>query len=219
MMKLLSLGGNPFIGVYAAAGETVAFIPPDTPAAFGEAIEEVLGVKVLSGTIGGSTVVGSLMAMNSRGALVSPYATDEEIAPLREFLEVGRLPGKYSAVGNNILVNDRGAVVNPSIKPSHYRLIEDVFGVEVMKMSVGGIKTVGSACLINGKGGLCHPKVTDEELEVLSEFLGIPIVPGTLNYGTGYVGACALANSRGAVIGDSSTPIEMGKVEDALILY
>ncbi len=218
-MKLISLGGNPFIGVYVAAGESMAVVPPDTPKTFVEAIKEALDVEVVSTTLGGSRVIGSLMAMNSSGALVSPFSTDEEIAALKEFLEVRRLPGKYSAVGNNILVNNRGAVVNPSIRSSHYRLIKDVLDVEVMKMSIGGIKTVGSACLINDKGGLCHPNVTDEELETLSEFFGIPFAPGTLNYGTGYVGACALANTRGALIGDASTPIEMGKIEDALILY
>ena len=86
-------------------------------------------------------------------------------------------------------------------------------------MSIGGIKTVGSACLITEKGAICHPKATDEEIETLSEFFKIPFSPGTLNYGTGYVGACGIANSRGAVIGESSTPIEIGKLEDALHLY
>ncbi len=219
MMKLISLDGNPFIGVYAAAGEKVAFLPPNTPDAFKNDIRGALGVEIITGTLGDSTVVGSLIAMNSSGALVTPFARDDEIAPLKEFMEVRRLPGKYSAVGNNVLVNNVGAVVNPSIRKSHYQLIKDVFDVEVIKMTIGGIDTVGSACLVNDKGGLCHPKVTNEELKTLSDFFGIPFTPGTLNYGTGYVGACALANSKGAVIGDSSTPIEMGKVEDALVLY
>jgi len=219
MMKLISLDGNPFIGIYAAAGEKIAFLPPNTPDAFRNDIRDALEVEIITGTLGDSTVAGSLIAMNASGALVTPFARDEEIVPLREFMEVRRLPGKYSAVGNNVLVNNKGAVINPSIRASHYELIKDVFDVEVMKMSIGGIKTVGSACLITDKGGLCHPNVTDEELETLSEFFKIPFVPGTLNYGTGYVGACALANSKGAVIGDSSTPIEMGKVEDALVLY
>jgi len=41
----------------------------------------------------------------------------------------------------------------------------------------------------------------------------------TLNYGTPYLGACAIANSKGAVVGSSSTPIELGRIEDGLGLY
>ena len=33
------------------------------------------------------------------------------------------------------------------------------------------------------------------------------------------VGAGLVANSKGAVVGDETTPIEMGKIEDGLLLY
>jgi translation initiation factor 6 len=33
------------------------------------------------------------------------------------------------------------------------------------------------------------------------------------------VGAGIVANSKGALVGDETTPIEMGRIEDGLVLY
>jgi translation initiation factor 6 len=84
---------------------------------------------------------------------------------------------------------------------------------------VAGIDTVGSACIATSKGVICHPKTTQEELKWISDFFKVPASAATLNYGTPYLGACAVANSKGAYIGIRSTPIELGRLEDGLGLY
>jgi translation initiation factor 6 len=63
---------------------------------------------------------------------------------------------------------------------------------------------------------LCHPSTTKAELEMLRSLFKVPAAIGTLNYGAPVVGACMIANSKGASIGFRSTPIELGRVEDAL---
>jgi len=98
-------------------------------------------------------------------------------------------------------------------------MLEDVFEVEVHKRSIAGIDTVGSTCIVTSKGLLCHPRTGEDELKSLSELFGVPATLATLNYGTPYLGACAVANSKGAYVGASSTPIELGRVEDGLGLY
>jgi translation initiation factor 6 len=42
---------------------------------------------------------------------------------------------------------------------------------------------------------------------------------GSVNHGSKHVGAGILCNSKGALVGDETTPIEMGKIEDGLALY
>jgi len=66
---------------------------------------------------------------------------------------------------------------------------------------------------------LCHPRTTESELKEISSFFKVPASVATLNYGTPYLGACAVANSKGAYIGFKSTPIELGRLEDGLGLY
>ncbi|HIJ00688.1 MAG TPA: translation initiation factor IF-6, partial [Candidatus Methanomethylophilaceae archaeon] len=57
------------------------------------------------------------------------------------------------------------------------------------------------------------------EMAELSGALGVEFSPITLNYGSAMVGACVVANSKGALVGNISTTIELGHLEEALGLY
>ena len=70
-----------------------------------------------------------------------------------------------------------------------------------------------------GKGCICHPDVTEEEAAVIEDVLKVEVRKTTVNHGSRAVGAGVLANSKGALVGDSTTPIELGKIEDGLVLF
>ena len=216
MMRLSKFGGNPNIAVYSAANESFAFISPDTTEEFVNDLERALDVKTFLTTVAGSFVVGSLVAMNSSGAVVSGLAESHEISVISANLPVVILSGKHNAAGNNILVNDNGAVVNPDLTDEDAHAIEKTLKVKCVRSTIAGTNTVGSAGKVTNKGGICHPDTTDEELEILQKVLGVEIKRTTLNHGSKLVGPCVLANSKGAVVGDITTPIEMGRLEDAL---
>jgi translation initiation factor eIF-6, putative len=218
MMRLSRYAGNPNIAVYAASNESFAFVSPDTTEEFVNDIERALDVKAFLTTMAGSFVVGSLIAMNSHGAVVSGLAEAQEVAVVEEHLPVALLPGRHNAAGNNILVNDNGAIVNPDLSAEDIKAIEKVLKVPCVKSTVGGTNTVGSSAKVTNKGGICHPNTTDEELDILQNVLKVEIRRTTLNHGASFVGSCVLANSKGAVVGDITTPIEMGRLEDALDL-
>jgi len=219
MLKLGDVFGSPYIGVYCSASEKLAIAPSTMDdRAVGE-IGETLGVPVLRTTIGSSIVVGSLAAMNSKGVIVTNFAEKHELAMFPMGTMVGIMEEKLNAAGNNILANDKGAYINPAASKYAVKLVEDVLGVEVIRRQVAGVGTVGSACIATSKGVLCHPRTTDSELKEISEFFKVPATIATLNYGTPFLGACAVANSKGAFIGSRSTPIELGRLEDGLGLY
>jgi len=211
--------GSPYIGVYCSASDRLAVVPESAEENDVNEIREALGVDVIRAYIAGSTVVGSLLAMNSSGAVVTNFAEKSELGKLPKDLRIGVMEEKLNAAGNNILVNDRGAYVHPAASRRTVKLLEEVFGVEVERRAVAGIDTVGSACLATSKGVVCHPRTGEDELKAISEFFGAPAVVATLNYGTPYLGACAVANSKGAYVGSRSTPIELGRLEDGLGLY
>ena len=219
MLRMGELNGNPHIGVYCAANEDVALVSEPVEESFVTDLEEVLGVDVILTTVAGSTVVGSLVALNSSGAVFSNLAEEHEVSRLPSSLNIGYMPDRINAAGNNILVNDRAACVHPAASKGTVRMLEDVLDVEVQKRSIAGIDTVGSVCVVTSKGMLCHPRTNEDELKSLSEQFGVPATPATLNYGTPYIGACAVANSKGAYVGARSTPIELGRAEDGLMLY
>ncbi|MEM3851711.1 MAG: translation initiation factor IF-6 [Methanomassiliicoccales archaeon] len=216
MIAFAELGGSNYLGIHGVASDRLAVIPKRTPATTARKIAEVLGVTVIETTVASTSLIGSLTVMNSHGAVISNYATEEEARLLRSQMNVVEIKDKFNAVGNNIVVNDRGAIANPEMTNSALKEIAECLDVEVVKGTVAGIKTVGSACAANNKGALCHPEVTEEEMELLQEVLGVRVMIGTANYGVPLVGACLLANSHGCLAGGTTTPIEMGRMEDAL---
>lgn len=56
-------------------------------------------------------------------------------------------------------------------------------------------------------------------MELIMDVLKVEAIRSTVNHGARMVGAGILANSKGALIGDDTTPIEMGKIEEGLALY
>lgn len=218
-MRKGNLGGNPYIGVFCAACEDYALVAEPVEERVVSDLREVLGVEVILTTVGGSSVVGSLAAMNSNGVVFTNLAEEREIGRMPESLNVGFMPERINAAGNNIVVNDNGGCVHPGASRGTVGMLEDVFGVEIHKRSIAGLDTVGSVAVVTSKGMLCHPRTTEEELKELSELFKVPATPATLNYGTPYIGACAVANSKGAYVGSTSTPIELGRVEDGLYLF
>jgi translation initiation factor 6 len=154
--------------------------------------------------------------MNSYGAITTGMASLAEVRPLRKKLPFKRIKDKLNACGNNILVNDNAALVNPDLSAAAIKQIKEVLQVEVVQGMVAGHKTVGSVCVATNKGVLCHPATSKAELEMLRSIFKVPAAIGTLNYGAPVVGASMIANSKGAAVGFRSTPIELGRVEDAL---
>jgi len=219
MLKLGEVNGNPYVGVYCVASEHLAILPDVVEDRIAKDIERILDVRVVRTNIAGATVVGSLAAMNSHGIIVTNFAERHELARLPKQLRVGKMEEKVNAAGNNILASDRAALVNPQASRETVRMIQDVLGVEAVRGKIAGIETVGSVCIATSKGVVCHPRTTKDELKWISELFKVPASAATLNYGTPYLGACAVANSKGAYVGSRSTPIELGRLEDGLSLF
>jgi len=219
MLRLGDINGNPYIGVYCAASEDYAIVPESIEPKVARDIERTLEVKAISTSIANASIVGSLLAINRHGVMVTNFVERRELAKLPKSLRTGKMEEKLNAAGNNVLANDKAALVHPSASSHTLKLIADVLDVEVAKSSVAGIDTVGSSCIATNKGVICHPRTMEAELRYLKDLFGVPTSLATLNYGTPYLGACAIANSKGAFIGSRSTPIELGKLEDGLGLY
>lgn len=78
-------------------------------------IEDILGVAAEKATIAGSDLVGSLGVCNSRGAVVHPDVTDEEVALIESVLgvktDISTVNLGSPHLGCGVVANDNGAVV------------------------------------------------------------------------------------------------------------
>ena len=214
MLRRLEVNGNPNIGVFCAANEDLLLLDPAVPKPAVRRIAEALEARAVQTNVAHSSVLGSLVAMNSNGILASPFIEEGEIEAIGG--PVYPLPHRLSAVGNNVLCNDRGAVVHPGYNDDAVAFISEALGVPAARGTVAGVRTVGAVAVATNKGVLCHPHARPAEMDLLKQTLGVPVAITTANYGSALVGACMVANTKGAVVGSKTTPIELGRIEEGL---
>lgn len=216
MLRKFDINGNPYIGVYCHANEEFVIVPPEFSKEMIFNIEEGLDVEVVQTTIANSSIIGVLVCSNSQGMVVTNFAEDRELKAFKGKLNILYIPDVLNAVGNNILANDKFAMVHPDLEKKTIKEIENTLAVEVLKGKIAGLKTVGAAGIVTNNGMLCHPHTSKSELDILKKRFGVNADIGTANYGVPLVGACAIANTKGAIVGSTTTPIELGRIEEAL---
>lgn len=214
MERTISFGGDPNIGVFCRVFDDIAIVPPSATGEFRESLAELLGVDVLVTTIQGSEIVGSLLAGNKKGFVVSGLATEKELAILKEHREILLLERNMNAAGNIILANDSIACVHPDIPTSVAHRIGDVLGTPVTRLSLAGIKTIGMAAVATNNGIMVHPRTSQQEIAVLEGITDLPIGTGSINMGSGLVGTGLLANRNGYAAGLMTSGYELGRIED-----
>ena len=214
MNRTTAFGGDPNIGLFCRVLEEIAIVPPEAPGEFCEAVRTALDVDLVRTAIQGSAIVGALVAGNSRAVVVSGLATPDEVRALEDYREVYRLEGTMYAAGNVILANDRFAAVHPEMEPEVIDEIKSHLGVEVTRVTLGGVKTVGMAGYATNRGVLVHARATPKEIGRLEAVTDLPIGTGSVNMGTGLVGTGLLANSRGFVAGIATSGFELGRIAD-----
>ncbi|MBN1280850.1 MAG: translation initiation factor IF-6 [Candidatus Thermoplasmatota archaeon] len=217
MLQLLDFNENPNIGIYCRANESVVFLQQQLPKKTKQLIGQVLGVKTVELSIADSTIIGSLLTMNSHGAIVTAYASEDTFHTVKQQgFQVYPIKDVINAAGNDILANDHGALVHPDLKNATVKRISEVLGVPVHKGTIASLGTVGMAAVVTNRGCLCHPKITEEEKQHLTDVFGVPVMIGTVNHGFPMIGSGLVANTKGALIGNNTTGIEMGRIEEAL---
>lgn len=214
--RRLNISGTSVLGVFAACTEDFVFAPPDISDESLKDLEVSLGVTGVRVSVGGSSVIGSLIGGNSNGVLAAGFILEREIRKIRKHTGAARLSGPLNASGNLILANDSAALVHPDLSEKVVKLIQKTLGVDVRTGTIGGLKTVGMAGIATNKGLLVHPKTTANEITVLEELFNLPVDIGTVNFGSHLVGSGILANSKGYVAGEDTTGPEISRIEDAL---
>lgn len=216
MIRRINLSGNPNLGVYISTTDSVALVPINLPDIMEETLKEALEVEVFRTSISGSSLAGALSVGNSNGFLVSFHTMDREIEALQNAgIDVEKLPDRFTAVGNLILVNDNGAIASPLLSDKSLEKINKVLEVDVQKTTLAGFNILGSVAAATNKGVLLHPQTTPSEIDLVENVLKVPADVGTVNRGVGLVGACSIANSTGVLVGETTTGPEMARIEEA----
>ncbi|MEE1117268.1 translation initiation factor IF-6, partial [Methanosphaera sp.] len=134
-------------------------------------------------------------------------------------INVEIIPDKLTAIGNIIVANDTGAIVNPELSSDAKKIIADTLDVELVESTIAGLDIVGSTMAATNKGALVHPDASEEELDLIEDVLGVPAEIGTVNRGVKLVGACIIANSNGVIVGNKTTGPELARIDQVFNLF
>lgn len=216
MDRIVSIAGDPHIGVFTRVFEDIAIVPPDAPPELIERFEEAFRVEVIRTTIQGSPIIGSLVAGNSHGLIITGMAKEEEITTLSEYRDVMLLEEGMNAAGNIILANDSFAAVHPETDQEFMDALGEFLQVPVIPLTLGDVKTVGMAAVATNTGVVINPRSTPGEIQILEQVCELPVGKGSVTMGNGMVGTGLVANSRGYLAGIGTSGYELGRIEDIL---
>lgn len=211
--------GSPYLGVYLRAGDRGVLMPQSAPVAVERDVERLLGVPTFRCTVHDSEILGALVALNSHGAVVGDELDRLERAAVERLAPVTVVRARHNAMGNNILANDRGAVVHPDLGDEAVARIGTALGVEARRGTVAGLGTVGMAAVATNRGAVVHPRATEKEAQAIEEALQVKVHRSTANFGVPIVGACLIANGRAILTGRPTTPVEIVHLQEGLQIF
>ncbi len=211
---------NSNIGIYLRGSENFILAPTGLAQSKIAKLESNLEVPALTASVGGSRLLGPLLAMNSNGIVLSKIASDQEVKDLSKLtgLRVGRIDMTYTSVGNLVCSNDHGALVSKVIPSSGVRQISDILDVPVEAIGIGKFYQIGAMILVTNAGGIIHPSARDFEIDFVQDILGIEVEAGTVNSGVPFVTSGIIANGRNAIVGSHTSGLELATLSRALKL-
>jgi translation initiation factor 6 len=202
---------GPNLGVYISVNDSILLIPMGFAQSKADKLAGYLGVNYHYTSIANTRLIGILSVMNNKGVLLPKTAYQNEYDFLKKEtdLEVGILDSKFTALGNLICANDKGAVVSPWLSDDDCQTIKDVLGVKIVQKKISGYNQVGSVMVANNSGAAIHPEADEEDMKTFANVLGVKIEQSSINNGIPYVSSGILANNNAIVVGSLTTGPEI----------
>ena len=210
---------SPNIGIYAKVNDSFVFVPNGFTKSKTKKLCEYLDVEDISTSVGNTRLLGVLMVANNNGILLPHICYESEFLHIKKStgMNIGVLDAKFTALGNLVCANDKGAIVSPAFTREDVKKIKDVLGVEVLQKRIAGYHQVGAMICATGHGGIIHPETDDEVIKSVSNVLGVELEPATINGGIPFVSSGILANNNSIVVGSFTNGPEIMMLTRAFI--
>lgn len=207
--------GDPNIGLHGLATDKYCVIPEAIPAL------KKLSVPVVNITVAQTDLAGVFLAGNSNTILVPNIMTRRMTLLLERGMKkaspntkIVTIRSKYTALGNLIACNDRGALVSELLKP-YKKTIENALGVPVTIGRLLGLNIIGSLCAASNKGFLLNMHAEKKDFELCKKALKVDGDIGTVNFGSPFVRSGLIVNSKAVLVGNQTTGPETVRIEEA----
>ena len=210
--------GSEYVGAFARSTEDIVIAGTRLSESGERSIKEALGADVARASIDGSDLIGLYSVANSNCILLPEFISRMELERFSKIsINVKVLETPLNALGNNILANDKVAIINPEFTDREEAEIGKALDVETVRMSIGGFRTVGANNILTNKGLVANNMAAEEELAKLRGIFKY-VSQSTANTGSLSIGLCAISNSKGLLVGEKTTGFEMARISEGLDL-
>lgn len=215
----ITINGNSYIGLFGIATDKFSIIGKNISKLKETMIVETLGTELVRSSVDNSHLLGIYVVANSRGLLLPSMVERSEMEVIRSALKdvnITILNTNLTALRNNILTNDKIAIINPEFSHLEEKQIADTLGVEVVKTRIAGFSTVGANNILTNKGIVLNNRIEEEEKERIEKLVNLQGEQSTANLGSLSIGLCTIANSKGLLLGELTTGFELARISNAL---
>ena len=203
---------SPYIGIFCVANDNTALVPLSSPKGFVDTVKEKLDVEVVNTTIANTPLISIFCVMNNKKIFVPDILEKGELKVLKDNLpDVVVLSEKYTALGNLISLNDKGAVCSRYV---HKTLSEHI---KAKSMTIAGSDLAASCLFASNKGFLAHIDTSEKDLAGLEEMLGVSGDCGTVNFSDPFVRSGIIGNKNGILVGSLTSGPELNRIDDIFL--
>lgn len=208
---------NPNIGLFCYVNDKYCLVPKLFPKKLKKKFEEVLKVPIHEISAAGTSLLGVFFAGTDDILLVPEIMFESELKDLETFkIKYKIIKSELTALGNNLLINDKVCIANPEYNKDVLKDIEAALKIKVKHGKISDLNIIGSLAKLNKKGCLTGPDIENFEKKFLEDNLKVKVTTGTVNFGSPYVSSGLICNSNGFVIGDVSGGPEIQNADVAL---
>ena len=173
---ITSFNGNPNVGLFGYCNDKYCLLGQGIPKRACKEVEKILKVPVHKVSIAGTSLIGVFCVGNKNGILIPNIVFEHELKKLDELgVNYSVIDTKLTALGNNILVNDKSAIVNPAFTDSDVKKIGEALGVKVKKGTIAELDNVGSLAVLREKHCMITRNAKESELKEIEKMFGVII--------------------------------------------
>jgi translation initiation factor 6 len=210
-LHLIDIYRSPNIGIFLRANDKTILVPKGIASTKVEKLSADLKVEACPTSVGGTRLLGPLLAMNNKGIIASRMIEDYEVDEIasKTGLRVSRLDSRYTAVGNLVAANDHGAIVSPALEQHAVEQVEAALGTKAHVMSIADFAQVGAMVAVTNRGAAVSPRASEAEGDEIANALHVETAASSVNGGIPFPASGVVANAGNAVAGYLTTGPEL----------
>lgn len=205
------------VGLHVYANDKFCLLSSMVPKKLEKEIEEVLKVPLVRTNLCGTALNGIFAAGNSRGILLPHIVLDSELEVLEKHkIKFKVLITDHTALGNNIVANDKAALISPDLKEHQEEIGKFLKVKKIQVFSLNELSTIGALIVLGKKGCLVSKLASDKEMEFVEDFFGLPVTRCSVNLGSPYIKSGLVVNKQGFIVGEKTGGPEAVHIDEAL---